>query len=720
MKNTTTYKLLLIAIVFLCSFSAFAQPVITCPGDKSPITDPPLGSGHYTHSGTSWNATATGTATITLTYTLSGATTGATVTNTTLAGQRFNLGETTVTWTATDGLGATATCSFNVTPDPSGVSIKFNYIPTLLVVYAPATVDLTDDAITAGSVIIDENGDHLPITFTYWKDQACLTDQIPAGDETHISTTGKYYIRGTAEGTAYSGTAGLSSGSMVSVYQTICNGSNYTCNPSMPGEFFNLYYKWALPSITPPGSISGTSAQTVDLINEIKQNNLSLAAGITAPATANYSIVFYYSFFDTNGNLQQPHYTFPEIVTVNPLGQVDQPSNQTLCAGGATTAVGFTTSNTVGTTTYAWTNDQLSIGLAASGTDNIASFTATNSSSSPIVATITVTPTFTYRSVGCPGPSKSFTITVRPTPTASISGTTAVCYGATAPTITFTNPQTLPVTVTYNINSNPNTTIAVGASATATVTAPTTTAGTYTYNLVSVVYQDAPTCANILTGSATVTVYPPLVPGGHNTTSLTECAGFNPDILSFNNPAISGGKTDYGYNWRLNNVTVGTSATYDPPAITGAGTYNFDCVVTETCGTFTTTTKVITVVPDPTVTISGNTSVCQNGSNTLSTSIADGTGTYTYQWSSGTSASGPWTPIGSTTTSTTYNPVTTTAGTFYYQVELIPAHGECDHDKKTHTLTVNPLPFINAMTIPVCSETGFTATPVNITYGIVP
>ena len=78
--------------------------------------------------------------------------------------------------------------------------------------------------------------------------------------------------------------------------------------------------------------------------------------------------------------------------------------------------VNFTTTNTIGTTTYNWTNSVPGIGLAASGTGNIASFTATNPGTAPVVATIIVTPTLTNGPAICIGSTKTFTITVNPTP----------------------------------------------------------------------------------------------------------------------------------------------------------------------------------------------------------------------------------------------------------------------------------------------------------------
>lgn len=87
------------------------NPVISCTGNQAVNTS--SSTCMYTHSGTAWNATATDNCLVSsITYTLSGATTG---TGTNLNGVAFNLGVTTVTWVATDGLGNTNTCFYTVT-----------------------------------------------------------------------------------------------------------------------------------------------------------------------------------------------------------------------------------------------------------------------------------------------------------------------------------------------------------------------------------------------------------------------------------------------------------------------------------------------------------------------------------------------------------------------------------------------------------------------------
>jgi hypothetical protein len=86
-------------------------PDITCIGNQAVNTSST--SCIYTVSGTAWNATATDNCLVaSVTYVLTGATTG---TGTSLNGVAFNLGVTTVTWTAMDGLGNTDVCSYTVT-----------------------------------------------------------------------------------------------------------------------------------------------------------------------------------------------------------------------------------------------------------------------------------------------------------------------------------------------------------------------------------------------------------------------------------------------------------------------------------------------------------------------------------------------------------------------------------------------------------------------------
>jgi hypothetical protein len=107
-----------------------------------------------------------------------------------------------------------------------------------------------------------------------------------------------------------------------------------------------------------------------------------------------------------------PSETF--TVTVNPTAQVNPIADITVNSGEAVQTIMFSTFNTSGTTTYTWTNDNTSLGLASSGSGNIPYFTPNNTTTTPVVGTITVTPTFDNGALICIGPPISFTITVNP------------------------------------------------------------------------------------------------------------------------------------------------------------------------------------------------------------------------------------------------------------------------------------------------------------------
>jgi len=90
-------------------------PGISCPGNQTQCLT--IGT-TYTNLGTGWDAIVTSDASctdaspITSTYVATGATTS---NGTSLNNVSFNVGLTTVQWTALDGCGATSTCSFTVT-----------------------------------------------------------------------------------------------------------------------------------------------------------------------------------------------------------------------------------------------------------------------------------------------------------------------------------------------------------------------------------------------------------------------------------------------------------------------------------------------------------------------------------------------------------------------------------------------------------------------------
>ncbi|MBL0054801.1 MAG: LamG domain-containing protein [Chitinophagaceae bacterium] len=158
--------------------------------------------------------------------------------------------------------------------------------------------------------------------------------------------------------------------------------------------------------------------------------------------------------------------------TVNPTPTVDPVANQAVCNNSPTAAVNFT--GFVPGTVYSWTNSDPSIGLAASGTGNIASFTATNAGPAPVTATITVTPSYTNAGVTCTGTPITFTITVNPTGQVDQPASQVVCNNTATAPVNFTT--TVPGTIFDWVNNTPS--IGLAASGTGDIASFTATNAT--------------------------------------------------------------------------------------------------------------------------------------------------------------------------------------------------------------------------------------------------
>ena len=347
----------------------------------------------------------------------------------------------------------------------------------------------------------------------------------------------------------------------------------------------------------------------------------------TAPVVA--SIVVTPSYSDGTVNCPGPAKTF--TITVNPTGQVNQPSNQVVCHNSPVTAINFATSNTIGTTTYSWSNDNTSINLAAAGTGNIPSFTATNTGTSPVTATITVVPTFTNGSVSCPGPSKTFTITVNPAGQVTQPSNMAICNTSTG-TVTFSTTNN-GGTTTYAW-TNSNTAIGLSATGAGDISFTATNTGT------------AP-----ITG--TIVVTPTYTSGG------TSCVG----------PA------------KTFTITVNPTGQVNQPLDVSA------CNGSNTSVTFTTINTV------------GITSYSWTNSNTAIGLAANGAGNLSFiALNPGTS------PVTAT--------ITVTPNFNYGSID-------CPGSPKTFTITVNPTPnMLSSLTPPdICSNSLFNYTPSSSTAG---
>ncbi len=318
--------------------------------------------------------------------------------------------------------------------------------------------------------------------------------------------------------------------------QTVCNGDQ-TAAVSFSGSAAGTVYNWT----NSDPSIGLVASGTGDIAAFTAVNNGNV------PVTATITVTPVFS----NNNVDCPG--APELftITVNPTPTVNSVSNQTVCNGDQTAAVSF--SGSAAGTVYNWTNSDPSIGLAASGTGNIAAFTAVNNGNAPVTATITVTPVFTNNNVDCPGTPVQFTFTVSPTPTVNSVSDQTVCNGNQTAAVAFTGSVAGTV---YNwTNTNPS----IGLAASGTGNIPAFTAvnngnvpATATITVTPKFFLNDVNCFGTPV-SFTITVNPS--PTVNLVSNQTVCNGEPTDDIIF-----SGSVAGTVYNWTNSNPSIGLGA----------------------------------------------------------------------------------------------------------------------------------------------------------------
>ena len=127
-------------------------------------------------------------------------------------------------------------------------------------------------------------------------------------------------------------------------------------------------------------------------------------------------------------------------INVNPIPQVDPVDDQVHCAGAIVPATVLTSTVPGAVITWTRTNPMPDIGLGSnSGTGNVPSFTATNTSGSPITSVFEVVASFTSNGVTCTSTPIEFSITINPTPTVNQVPNQVFCAGAAVPETVFSS-----------------------------------------------------------------------------------------------------------------------------------------------------------------------------------------------------------------------------------------------------------------------------------------
>ncbi|MDR1331133.1 MAG: InlB B-repeat-containing protein [Tannerella sp.] len=209
---------------------------------------------------------------------------------------------------------------------------------------------------------------------------------------------------------------------------------NFTCANGTAAHATD--YTYVKGFTIPAGNYATPQELTLDNIfivgNTACQNNRTFTVSIDAVDNCNDLVVRGMTINSTTVTIVDDEQR-PELTT--------SLTNITVFAGQTVPAI--TLAATPAGATFAWTNSNPSIGLAASGTGNLPAFMATNTTAAAITATVRVTPT-----IDCAGTTKEYTITVKPKP--------KIMYhynGGTAPATA--NPTDYVVGTAFSISNAP-------------------------------------------------------------------------------------------------------------------------------------------------------------------------------------------------------------------------------------------------------------------------
>ena len=416
----------------------------------------------------------------------------------------------------------------------------------------------------------------------------------------------------------------------------------------------------------------------------IENSNGTLGYTIAGRNAANFSLTNNGAFFAPQSNCN---------LLPGTIG-----SNQTICSGGNLGSFTNVASPSGGATpyTYQW---QQSVGCTGTYS-NISG--ATGITYNPP----TLTSTTCYRRVvtdACndTGVSNAITITVVADPTISASASATICSGGSRTLTSSTSGGTGTCTYQWQISSTGSTS---GFSNISGATGSSYNTGSLTatrwYRVVR--NCNGVGCNDPISNAVQITVVPdPTITASG---AGTICIGGNRTLTS----STSGGTGTCTYQWQISstgstsgfsNISGATGSSYNTGALTATRWYR----VVRNCNGVGCNDPIsnavqVTVVPDPTISASGATTICSGGNASLSSSTSGGTGTCTYQWQiSSTGSTSGFSNI-SGATGSTYNTGALTGTRWYRVVRNCNGSGCADPTSNAVQVTVVPDPTAPAIT----------------------
>lgn len=476
--------------------------------------------------------------------------------------------------------------------------------------------------------------------------------------------------------------------------QTICNGfSSSEISFSTANTSGVTTYIWT--NDTPSIGLGSNGAGGIPSFTA--QNNTNSPLVATIEVTPTYTL----NGISCSGT--------PKVftITVNPEAQINTINDITLCEGSTTSAIAFTSLNTIGANTYEWTNNNTLIGLSASGTGPIPSFTTANTSNSELVATLTITPYFTNNGVTCSGTSETFTITVIPSPQVNPVTSETICNGETINSISFSTTNTIGVTSYEWTNDTPSIGLAsngIGDIPSFAVNNPTLSPIVATITVTSVLQYNGVNCPGV-SESFTITVLPDAQVNSPLNATFCYASTSTPIVFSTN---TTGGIVTY--EWTNNNTSIGlanngignipsfitnnTSTTPEVATITVTPLYNFNGII---CNGVAKTFE-ITINPNGQVNTISNQEVCNGtATNSIDFSTNRTPGTTTYSWTNDNNSIGlPATGTGAINAFTAIN---NSLAPLIATITVTPTYSynsiNCVGTSEQFTITVNPSPVVH-------------------------
>jgi gliding motility-associated-like protein len=391
-------------------------------------------------------------------------------------------------------------------------------------------------------------------------------------------------------------------------------------------------------------------------------------------------------------------------VIVNPAPTfTTHPAASNVCVGGTPTQMCVAFTNGTGTAVYQWYSN-----TANNTTTGAAIPSATTSCYTP--SSTTAGTTYYYAIItltggGCASiTSNTAAVVVNSPPTISTQPlvTQTVCVGGTATqlSVAYSNGAGSATYQWYSntVNTYTNGNVVLGAT-TANYTPPSATAvTTYYYCIIS--FSASSGCSMINSNIAEIVVVSDPSISTQPITTQTICVGGT--IATPLSVSYSGGAGTPNYQWYSSpsNIAISgaTSTSYTPPTFALAGLNNYYVIVTLSgagCGSITSNTASIAVVPDPTATVSSGASYCQNAGSVvaLAVTVSGGQGpTLSYQWYSNTANSNAGGSIINAANAPSYSPPVASTGSTYYYCAITQSGTNCAASSPTAQIIVTSAP----------------------------